>query len=296
MRANTKLTIKQADIIINVPLAEFGSLDWRRSAELIVEGYKAAEAMRDRLLPLAVSADEYAKWQTARTARRRSTLPVPTFSRLEGFSSSDERQLTDLLARHIGVDFNAETFETDVAVLSGLDRYETITWRFVKNAAGENGVLVQARPKPYGPPFMMLGPQPREHDVRGLPRHASPAATSRSTCSGSGSELRIDGTLGSDPGLAFALLPAVRRHAVVRRAVRRHRPSHVQRDPGRRGGGELRPAIEPRRHGHRRQSRARQRSASRRLRRPAERQRRCRRSRPAGGQGQGDRHGIEMAP
>ena len=108
MRANTKLTIKQADIIIDVPLAEFGSLDWRRSQELIVEGYKAAEAMRDRLLPLAVSADEYTKWQTARSARRRSTLPVPAFSRLEGFSSSDERQLTALLARHIGVDFNAD--------------------------------------------------------------------------------------------------------------------------------------------------------------------------------------------
>ena len=53
--------------------------------------------------------------------------------------------------------FNVERFETDLAMLSGLDRYETITWRFVTNAAGENGLLVQARPKPYGPPFLMLG-------------------------------------------------------------------------------------------------------------------------------------------
>ena len=96
MRANTKLTIRQADIIIDVPLAEFGSLDWRRSKELIDEGYKAAEAMRDRLLPLAISADEYTKWQAARIGRRRTTLPAPSFSRVEGFSSSDERQLTAL--------------------------------------------------------------------------------------------------------------------------------------------------------------------------------------------------------
>jgi hypothetical protein len=47
MRANTKALIKQADIIINVPLEGYGSLDWRRSAELIEEGYRAAEAMRD---------------------------------------------------------------------------------------------------------------------------------------------------------------------------------------------------------------------------------------------------------
>jgi NTE family protein len=203
MRANTKSTIKQADIIIDIPLAEFGSLAWRRSKELIIEGYKAAEAMRDQLLPLAVSADEYTKWQTDRAARRRSTLPVPAFSRLEGFSSSDERQLTDLLARHIGADFNVETFQADLAVLSGLDRYETVTWRFVKNAAGENGVLVQARPKPYGPPFMMLGLN-LENTTSEDFRVTFTGRYLAFDVLGSGSELRIDGTLGSDPGLAFA--------------------------------------------------------------------------------------------
>ena len=110
MRANTKETIRQADIIIEIPLAEFGSLDWRKSKELIAEGYKAAEAMRDRLLPLAVSADEYTKWQAVRTGRRRTTLPVPTFSRVEGFSTSDERQLSALLTRHLGEAFSIESF------------------------------------------------------------------------------------------------------------------------------------------------------------------------------------------
>jgi NTE family protein len=203
MRANTKLNIKQADIIIEVPLAEFGSLDWRRSKQLIEEGYKAAEAMRDRLLPLAVSAEEYTRWQAARTARRRSALPIPAFARVEGFSSSDERQLNELLARHVGVDFNAALFETDVAVLSGLDRYETITWRFVKNAAGQNGVLVQARAKSYGPPFMMLGLN-LENTTSEDFRVTFTGRYLAFDVLGSGSELRIDGTLGSDPGLAFA--------------------------------------------------------------------------------------------
>jgi NTE family protein len=202
MRANTKQTIRQADIIIDIPLAEFGSLDWRRSKELIEEGYKAAEAMRDRLMPLAVPADEYTKWQTARSGRRRTTLPVPTFSRVEGFSGSDERQLSALLVRHIGVDFNPETFQTDIALLSGLDRYETITWRFVKNAAGENGFLVEARPKPYGPPFMMLGLN-LENTTSEDFRVTFTGRYLAFDVLGSGSELRIDGTLGSDPGLGF---------------------------------------------------------------------------------------------
>jgi NTE family protein len=204
MRANTKVAIKGADIIINIPLSAYGSLDWRRSTDLIAEGYKAAESMRDTLLPLAVSDDEYARWKAGRDTRRRVTFPVPAFARVEGFSSSDERHLTDLLAAHIGVPFSVPRFEADLAVLSGLDRYETITWRIVNNDAGESGLLVQARPKPYGPPLLMLGlnlENTTSEDFR-------VTLTSRYLAYdviGSGSELRVDGTLGSDPGLAVAL-------------------------------------------------------------------------------------------
>ena len=204
MRANTKVAIKDADIIINVPLAKYGSLDWRRSAALIDEGYKAAEAMRDVLLPLAVSDAEYARWTAGRQARRRTALPVPAFARVEGFSASDERLLTSLLASHIGVAFNVDRFEIDLAQLSGLDRYETIAWRIVANPAGEHGVLVVGRPKAYGPPFLMMG----------LNLENTTSEDFRVTLTGrylgydiigSGSELRVDGTLGSDPGLAIAL-------------------------------------------------------------------------------------------
>jgi NTE family protein len=204
MRANTRAAIKDADIIINVPLADYGSLDWRRSADLIQEGYNAAEALRAQLLPLAVSESEFAKWTAGRAARRRSLLPVPAFVRVEGFSSSDERQLSDLLARHIGVPFNIEPFETDLAILSGLDRYETITYRIVKNANAESGLLVEGRPKPYGPPFLMMGLN-LENTTSEDFRVALTARYLRYDLIGSGSELRIDGTLGSDPGIGVAL-------------------------------------------------------------------------------------------
>ena len=41
MRANTKKALPAADIVLNVPLKEFGSLDWRKSDALIDAGYKA---------------------------------------------------------------------------------------------------------------------------------------------------------------------------------------------------------------------------------------------------------------
>jgi NTE family protein len=204
MRASTLRAIKEADVVIDVPLQEYGSLDWRRSADLIAEGYKAAEAMRDRLLPFAVSESEYAAWVAARQARRRLQVPVPAFVTSQGFAGNDERRLTELLAPHVGVPLDVEALEYRLSELSGLDRYETIGWRFIANADGDQGLLIQARPKPYAPPFMMLGLN-LENTTSDDFRITLTARYLGFDLVGSGSELRIDGTLGSDPGIAAEL-------------------------------------------------------------------------------------------
>ncbi len=128
MRASTKSSITSADVILDVPLAAYGSLDWRRSADLIREGYDAAERMRDRLLPLAVTEAEYQQWTQDRQSRRSGALPIPTFITLDGVADGDARRLNALLARHVGVPIVLPAIEEDLAELTGLDRYETITW------------------------------------------------------------------------------------------------------------------------------------------------------------------------
>jgi NTE family protein len=204
MRSSTKKSIAKADVIIDVPLQEFGSLDWRRSAGLMTAGYNAAEAMREQLLPLAVSEAEYATWKTARQSRRRTTLPTPTFVNVEGFSSRDQQRLAGLLDRHVGVAFDVAAFQTDLALLSGLDRYEAINWRFTTNPEGASGLLIQAFPKPYGPPFLMMGLN-LENTTSDDFRIAFTARYLGYDLVGSGSELRVDGTLGSDPSIAAEL-------------------------------------------------------------------------------------------
>ena len=70
---------------------------------MIDEGYRAAEAMRDRLLPFAVSEEAFEAWRRTRQARRLKALPTPTFIEAEGFVTSDTKRLDALLARHVGV-------------------------------------------------------------------------------------------------------------------------------------------------------------------------------------------------
>lgn len=204
MRASTRRALTSADVVINVPLEEYGSLDWRRSAELIDEGYRAAESSRDRLLPLAVSEADFEAWRRGREARRRTELPAPAFVRLDGFATADTKRLNVLLARHLSAPLNVSAVEQDIAIVAGLDRYQTVTWRLIPDAGRGSGLLVQGRAKPYAPPFMMLGVN-LENTTSSDFRITATARYLAFDVLGSGSELRIDGTIGSDPGVAIEL-------------------------------------------------------------------------------------------
>ena len=200
MRASTKEGLAAADIVLDVPLVEKGykSLDWRRSKDLIEEGYKAAEAIKDQLLKYAVSEAEYQTWLARRNGARRNTLPPPTYLRFEGVVSSDRQRMEATLARHIGRLLSIGELETDLSELSGLDRYETVGWRLESNPAGEVGLLIRARQKPNAPPFLMLGftLENTTSDSFGVSLSARYLSFDFPF---SGAELRVDGTIGSDP-------------------------------------------------------------------------------------------------
>ena len=207
MRASTRRALAAADVLVHVPLDEYGSLDWRRAADLMDEGYKAAESMREKLLPLAVSEADFEAWRRGRLARRKTELPAPAFLELEGFADSDKKRLNTLLAHHVGKPLDVTAVEKDIETIAGLDRYQTVTWRLLDGAArGVNGIGlgVHGRVKPNAPPFMMLGFN-LENTTSDDFRIALTARYLRYGLIGSGSELRIDGTLGSDPAVAMEL-------------------------------------------------------------------------------------------
>jgi NTE family protein len=202
MRASTRAGMASADVVLNVPLVEkgYGSLDWRRAPELVEEGYRAAEAIRDQLLPYALDEAEYERWVAQRRARRRTTIPTPAFLTFQGVAAGDEARLRLVMRNEIGRPLDIKALEADLTQLSGLDRYETVDWRLTSNEAGQVGLLVQARPKPGAPPFLMLGAilQNTTTDSFGV------SVSARYLSFGlplSGSEIRLDGTIGSTPSV-----------------------------------------------------------------------------------------------
>lgn len=198
MRSSTRAAMAGADVVIDVPLKDFGSLDWRRSRDLAQRGYAAAEAAREQLLPFAVSDDEYQRWQRTRQERRRTALPIPAFVTVEGFSSADARRLQRLLRDQIDAAVDMPTIERKMEQLTGLDRYETVVWRVVLDDAGREGLQVSGRAKRDAPPFLMLGVNIENTASSDFGVSASARYLSYGLLT-SGSELRIDGTIGSLP-------------------------------------------------------------------------------------------------
>jgi NTE family protein len=203
MRANTRRALESADFTIAIDVAGFGSLDWRRSAELMDRGYEAAERARDRLLPLQLSEADWQVWLEDRASRRRKTLAVPTFIATAGIAPTDAAAVRRALERHMNQQIQLDALEDDLEALSGMDRYQAIGWQML-GAGGREGLLVRAREKPYAPPFLMLGVNltnttSSDFRVQLAGRYLSYDVV------GFGSELRIDAVVGSDPSAAVAL-------------------------------------------------------------------------------------------
>jgi len=203
MRANTRRAVAAADITIAVDVEGFGSLDWRRSEMLMDRGYEAAERNRDVLLKYAVGDPEWQAWLAERNQRRRRDIPVPRSIDTAGIAPSDVALVRRTLARHVDQPFDVRAVEQDLAMLSGLDRYQGVAWEII-GAPGAESLLVRAREKPYAPPFMMLGVN-LENLTSNDFRAQFAGRYLAFDVLGSGSEMRIEGVLGSDPSFRFAL-------------------------------------------------------------------------------------------
>ena len=203
MRANTLRGMAAADVVINVPLTEYGSLDWRRFRDLVREGYDATETMKAQLLPLALDQASWESWRAARAAARRRALPAPAFVSIEGAGSSDTAVMQRALAPHLGQPLDIPALDRTLTGLGGLGRYQALTWEFTERD-GTIGLIVRALPKLYAPPFLFLAAS-LENTTSNTFQFGLGARYLAYDVVGSGSELRVDAAIGSNPSAAVAL-------------------------------------------------------------------------------------------
>ena len=204
MRANTRRGIAAADIVVNPRVQTFGSLDWRRAKELEAAGYAGAEAMRRELLPLAVDDRTWREYLAKRAAKRRVSMPVVARLEIRGATERDTRMMRDRLGHLVGSTLDLNALERDINQFSGLDRYLSIDWHLVEDGHGRYDLLIDAVPRRRAPPILMLGLNARNQTSEEFALQLAARFLAFDALT-AGSELRVDGALGSNPRLGAEL-------------------------------------------------------------------------------------------
>ncbi len=194
MRAAARQSLASADVVLEPNLRGLTGADFSRFREFARRGYEVAEASRTELLRFAVSEAEYRAHMDARLARRRTAIPKPTFLRIEGVTGAQAEVIRRQIARHLHGPLFPARLERDLIMLTGSDRYDTLTYR-LEESGGAVGLVIRAQEKAHAPPYLLAA-----LDIHNT-ESSSVAAAVRSRLTffdvlTPGSETRLDVSLG----------------------------------------------------------------------------------------------------
>ena len=208
MTTNSRRALAQADMVVDPDLHGFNSGSWRESDGLADRGFAGAEKLAERLKVYAISPEEHAAFMSARQAKRRQTIPVPSYTTVQGIGStlpaSLEHEVKKELEPALNTPVTSEDMSNRILEITGTDRYEYLTYGLT-DTPQPTGLQIGVRPKTYGPPFLMLGLELSNIDSTNFAVNLSSRILHYGLL-GEGSETRLDFIIGTQQRLALEVL------------------------------------------------------------------------------------------
>jgi NTE family protein len=145
-----------ADLIVNVDLRDYNSMDYDKSKNIIGLGTKAAEAKQRILLPYSLDDEAWRDYLQVRKERERHTVPTPQFVEVAGTNPRAARQLERFLQPVVGKPIDNDKLEQLLTRLTGIGKFDSADYRLATRD-GQNGLLITVHEKSYAPPTLNLG-------------------------------------------------------------------------------------------------------------------------------------------
>jgi NTE family protein len=149
-------TLGPNDIVVSPQLGDFSSYDFPETMKIVHAGVAAAEAVESRLSALAVSDEDYARYQQARSDAR-SGVPQVEFVRVEPDSKAYERPINDMFGQFVGHPVDADALKAEVGALYGRGDLEMLDYRLAQDPLGGFGLDFTARRNSWGPNYLRFG-------------------------------------------------------------------------------------------------------------------------------------------
>ena len=214
---------RHADHIITPPLEGISLLDWRRFDAIRAMGYRAAAEAGDSLAYLSLSPAEWARHVEARRARRPLPLAELQFVEVAGVDRRSAEEIARALEPALGTAPDPDELEFRLTRLAGGGRYRSLGYDAAREG-DRTGIVVRARDKSHGPPFLNLALEVEDRTAAGW----EVSLGTRFTVFDAGSrdaELRLDLSVGPDRTPGWTTICPFCGIAHLRRAAGRLRQS-----------------------------------------------------------------------
>ena len=145
---------EKADILIMIPTADIGTLDFQKAEEVIPRGVTAPEPKAPLLKRFSVSEAEYAAWRKGVDARRVKTIPQPQFLEVTGTRPEVAESIREELEPLLNHPIDTKVLDKELIRISGIGRFQMLDYSVVAKE-GKTGLLVRTKEKAYAPPTLL---------------------------------------------------------------------------------------------------------------------------------------------
>ena len=200
---NQLKTLRPNDILIIPPLGDIGSTSFDRAADAIPIGEQAARALASKLRRLSLPRGRM-NLSASRPKPQRLEATTVDFIRIDNKSRLSDALISSRLSVKPGDKLNFDKLERDMAVIFGLDYFETVEYQVVIEN-DKTGVVVTATEKTTGLSSFRFGLN-LENNFDGDSAYNISVRYQKEGINELGGELILHANVGEDLGAAVAFL------------------------------------------------------------------------------------------
>jgi len=155
VRENEIRGLSAADLVVNVDLHEYSSIDYEKSKVIIEKGRQATEDKSRVLQPFALNDADWKSYLEAREARRRSSGISPQFVRVTGTDPDTAKHIERFLQPLVGKPLDTKTLDGLLTRLTGIGKFDSAGYRELQEDS-RVGLLINIHEKSYAPPLLQF--------------------------------------------------------------------------------------------------------------------------------------------
>ena len=150
--ANERKAMKDADLVVSVPLQAFSSMDYDKADAIIKAGYDSAAANAETLLRLSVDESRWSEYLAERGKRRRQT-PTPQFVKVTGVDPQIAIPMAQQMSHFAEQPIDSGKLDHEILEMNGTGPFSSLNHSIVSQD-GKQGLLIEAQEKSYAPPIV----------------------------------------------------------------------------------------------------------------------------------------------